>query len=329
MAKTSKHATSQFTLLKLFYLLLVLVVLLTSATYTWFALSRTPKVHDLTLYINSARGLMLSVDPDAPWEEWQVHINYNDHIDYLEYKTELKPATWSDAQQKFYAADFGADGRIRGITRSLSDEANANKKGLNAYYVKFTFYARTDTNIDVSLAEATEQTGNFVVGMPIWDAGEINHLNGGHGAQSAIRVGFLITKFDDNGERLDEDPAFIIYEPNCTSHSDYSGEYRPTPSMDGGETLIESERLIRQTATVWSEAVPVLRDVVVYKYGEFLDDTFMFELDKDQTAQIDMYLWLEGYDEDCTNEIGHDAKIVAGIQFNATSKGNSGMDEID
>ena len=326
MAKRSKGNFSAGPLVKLFYLLLVLVVLLATATYTWFSLSKAPKVHDMALYISSAKGVMLSADKTLPWEEWELHLDYSE---YMPENTILRPATWSDTEGIFYAVDFGVDGRIRGISYDLDDERNANGTDSEAYYVKYTFYARSDYNMTVSLAAPTDQTGNFVVGMPEWDSEEVIHNDGGQGAQSSIRIGFRITRFDKNGDPLDEAPAFIIYEPNCDAHLDYSRDYKATPSIDGTQNLVPAERLIRQTATAWTEADPVQYNVVIYNYGEFIDSTKLFDIDKGQTAQIDLYLWLEGQDEDCANKIGQAAKIIAGIHFDAKSRDGSGMDEIE
>ena len=326
MTRRKGRERGGFNLVIMFYMLLVLVVLLTSATYTWFTLSRTPEVHDLTLYVGTARGLMISADPTRPWEDWGEHINFNELISE---ETVLKPATWSDAEQRFYATEFGADGRIRKISYALTDEVNANGDSNDSYYVTFTFYAKTDENVKVSLADPNELTGNFVVGKPEWDAEKIVHGNGGRGAQSAVRIGFRITKFDNEGNPLEEEPIFIIYEPNCDSHMDYTYDYKPTESIDGSENLVPAERLIRQTSTAWMEADPVQHGVVKYYFGKFLDDTFLFDLDEGQMAQIDTYLWLEGQDADCTYEIGEEAKIIAAIHFNSTARGNSGFEDID
>lgn len=332
MAKQSKAERKLWAVVKLFYLLLVLVVLLSTATYTWFTLSRTPRVHDLSLYITSGEGMKLSVDEDVPWEEWSMYLDYSK---YMYDNTVLKPVTWVNGEQRFYAADFGADGRIRGITYALNDTVNANGDNPDSYYVKFTFYAKTDNTVNVSLADANEQTGNFVVGMPEWDSEEIVHNNGGKGAQSAVRVGFMITKLDKDGniveagEYDDPNPRFVIYEPNCDNHVDYTSDYVPTPGIDGGEQLVDGNDLIRQTTTAWLEAMPVQREVVVYSYGEFLDGTHLFKLDRDETAKIDLYIWLEGQDVDCTSAIGQAAKIIASIQFKTVTAGNSGMDEIE
>ena len=74
---------------------------------------------------------------------------------------------------------------------------------------------------------------------------------------------------------------------------------------------------------------PVQMELVEYKYGEFLDDTTLFTLNGGTTSKIDIYLWLEGQDVDCTNLIGHEAEIFSSIQFFAVAKPQSGMDTID
>lgn len=121
-----------------FYLLLILLILLTTATYTWFSLSKTPRVSDLYLTVNAGAGLELTLDLQS--EDWGQQINFADTLADV---TPLKPVTWSQRDQRFYAAVFGADGRIAGIQQPLSDEHNANRSDSSGYYVKGTFYART------------------------------------------------------------------------------------------------------------------------------------------------------------------------------------------
>jgi hypothetical protein len=73
---------------------------------------------------------------------------------------------------------------------------------------------------------------------------------------------------------------------------------------------------------------PVQKDVLIYDYGEFLDDPFLFDLDENCMAQIEIYLWLEGQDMDCTNEIGEAAQIFASVQFHAEMKSGSGLEDL-
>lgn len=312
------------TTVRLLYLLLILLPLLSTATYTWFSLSRTPKVNAMALYVNTPVGLEITWTPDDE-DSWGQNLNY---ADYVKGDTILRPATYSDAQKTFYSTNYSMDGRIIDIGYALDDARNTNRDDGAGYYLKMTCYVRTDENVSVSLAKAQENAGTYLIGNPTWNAEEIVHNDGGKGAQSAVRVGLNITKYDTKGEQ-DGDPVFMIYEPNCMNHYDNSPGYFPTPSIDGTENLVPDDRLIRQTSTFWAEVDPVQKDMLAYIYGEFIDDEHLFDLDEDCQAKIDIYIWLEGQDMDCVNDIGKEAHLFANIQFLAEIKPGSGMQEIE
>lgn len=309
-----------------FYLLLILLILLTTATYTWFSLSKTPRVSDLYLTVNAGAGLELTLDLQS--EDWGQQINFADTLADV---TPLKPVTWSQRDQRFYAAVFGADGRIAGIQQPLSDEHNANRSDSSGYYVKGTFYARTGEPVTVSLSPAveidqgTQGAGTYLIGTPVWNEQTILHDNGGGGAEYAVRIGLRLSKWGADGVRLEEDPIFYIYEPNADRHIDGSTGYRDTPSIDGTGSLVPQERLIRQSVSTWSEADPIQKNVVIRELGEFTTPTQLFELTAQERMQIDLYVWLEGQDADCINRIGQAAQIMANIQFSAEGKNSSGL----
>jgi hypothetical protein len=50
---------------------------------------------------------------------------------------------------------------------------------------------------------------------------------------------------------------------------------------------------------------------------------------KGEMVQVEVYLWLEGQDPDCTNLIGREAMIFSSIQLFADVNYDSGMDDID
>ncbi len=327
--KLSKRSKGDFfNVLKLFYLLLILLILLATATYTWFSLSRTPKINDMALYITTdAGGVLISHDMNASSEEWGRSLIYNEFFDE---NTVLRPVTYSDVDDTFYAAVVGSDGRIVSVTQPLSDEKHANRSDINGYYVKFTAYLRSANASQVHLSgDAIDpSSGSYVVGMPLWDDQAIIHNDGGHYLQSAMRVGFAITIYDKDGSVAKAHDEKVIYEPNCDVHLDYSRGYVATPNIHGEENLVPSERLIRQTSTAWWEANPVQKDVLVYEYGDFIDDTYLFDLEAGQTAQVDIYLWLEGQDVDCNYLTDEAAKIMANIQFHSTDGIQSGLEPI-
>lgn len=312
-----------------FYLILLLFLMLTVASYTWFSLSLTPRVSQLSLYVTTLQGMEVSLTPEDE-ESWSQQVSFPDMVSVT---APLKPATWSDGENIFYAAEYGIDGRMTGDFTPLSDERNANQSNNEGYYCKGTFYARTMENVTVKLATALELdegqsgTGTYVIGVPVWDSEKISHTNMGYGAENAVRIGLRVTHLDSNLQPQDKEPVFFIYEPNCTSHIDYSNGYVNTPSINGEETLVPSDRLITQTATVWQESYPVQNGVQVYSFGSFTSETKLFELKKDEYVKIELYFWLEGQDIDCTNEI-EEAQLFASVQFLAQTGGQSGLDPI-
>ncbi|MBQ7499297.1 MAG: hypothetical protein IJT91_00210, partial [Clostridia bacterium] len=125
---------------------------------------------------------------------------------------------------------------------------------------------------------------------------------------------------EDTGESI-----FYIYEPNCDVHLEGDQVYTETPSIDGTETL--SPRLILQTASSWSEADPVERLVTVKELGNFTTGTDLFKLEAGEKVRIELYVWLEGQDIDCTNTI-KEAQIMANIQFHTGYNDQSGLVDI-
>lgn len=317
-----------------FYILLALLTLLVAASYTWFSISQTPRVSDMELYINAESGIELTSTYDA--EEWGQTIRFPDLIST---DTPLKPATWSEERQTFLAAAYGIDGRITDQWQVLTDSGNANRSDSEGYYVLGTFYARSSLNCQVSLGEAVEVNegengaGTYVIGTPLWDSQNVIHEDGGSGAETAIRLGFRITPIDSETGEATGASSFYIYEPNCDAHADAHADsdadedigYVPTASIDGRDTL--SDNLILQSASSWSEAYPIQREVTVKTLGQFLTPTTLFSLEAGEKVRIDLYVWLEGQDIDCTNEI-EEAQIFANIQFSVEYENKGGLEEI-
>lgn len=307
---------------------MMLMTLFVTASYTWFSISRTPKVSEMAISVAAQSGMELAETIEA--EEWTQHLNLAEIIGET---APLKPVTWVNSLQKFYAADIGTDGRIVGITRELSDEYNANQNNVNGFYLKHTLYARTGTNVAVSLVPAmtssdgVEGSGTYVIGTPEWDSQAIIHNNGGNGAEYTLRVGIKITKLDAEKNELVDSVQFYIYEPNVDGHVDGTEGSIETISIDGNEPLVEEKYMIRQTKSTWTEVDPVQHGVVMHELGEFESDTHLFDLEKNTYAKIELYFWMEGQDVDCNYMIGQDAHLMANIQFYAEVLDDSGLEE--
>lgn len=313
------------------YVLLTLLILLVTATYTWFSLSQTPRVSNMEMYVTSAVGIQLAETYDAEEEDWGNVLDFQSIIGE---ETVLQPASWHASQNALVTAAYGTDGRtIENKYMILSDAQNANRSDAHAYYVKGSFYAKSDTKVDVSLGKAVEvnegvnTAGTYVIGSPIWNNQTILHEDGGYGAETAIRVGILITPVDARtGSELGEG-EFYIYEPNYDVHIDPNIEgIAATWTVDGRE-YEDIAFVIYQTASTWSEAYPVQKDVTIKNLGEFIGDTYLFTLEKDDMVRIDLYIWLEGQDVDCSNMID-EAQIIANLQLDAEYGGQSGLVDI-
>ncbi|MBQ6878152.1 MAG: hypothetical protein IJO22_07130 [Oscillospiraceae bacterium] len=398
------------------YMLLILLSLFVGVSYTWFTLSRSPRVSDMNVYITTQPGLELSADMenwDLQLDFWDI-INVTDPLDEEKDKPVLRPVTWSEEQQCFVAAAYGADGRLLAYRdwHNLSDERNANKQNFEGYYVKATFYVRCGQNADISLSPAVEVnegidgSGTYVRGVPVWNPGYpkpkdessgessegssseessssgesssetssgdgslslsevssesspesesseggggleleewvgMGHDNGGLGAEGAIRFGFRITNLKQNEEGQfvpdeENEPFFMIYEPNCDAHVNGAEGYFRTPSMDGTEDLIDPEKIILQSKSFWEESDPIEHGVVIHTLGDFvdaegtvIDPPKLFSIKTGEIVKIELYVWLEGQDMDCVN-MNSEAMIEASIQFAGKGEGNSGLVKIE
>lgn len=308
------------------WILIALLALLVCATYTWFSLSTRPRVSSMEMYISSGAGLELAKTYDAPDSEWGQEI---DGSSVIGENVSLKPATWSETKQKLIAVNYGADGRITDVSSELDDTADANRP--DGYYALGTFYARTDQSCKVSLAEAVavnggeNASGTYVIGTPVWNSETILHDDGGSGAESAVRLGFKLTQINPaTGEDI-SDSVMFIYEPNSDKHTGGETGYIPTPSIDGTDTL--SPRLITQSASLWTDGYPVQRKVILHTPGKFDSNPTLFSVKAGEIYKIQLYIWLEGQDADCTNYI-RDAMILTNIGFKTDYSGQTGLEEI-
>lgn len=341
------------------YLLIALLSIFTVASYTWFTLSTTPQVSNMNVYITSAAGLELAASADA--ETWtnQLDIYSTKELSKFQGKDKQKPSlhqtTWSERDACFYGPLYGYDGRLLSFSGldydnleiiswyRLEDKIHANSTTSSNYYIKATVYARSGQPTDVNLAEPAwldeEQTvkgsGTYVIGDP----------NTGRGPETAVRVGFRMTYVDSDGNELSEKSPMYVYEPNADRHVDGSTDYIPTYSIDEFRTpettesaeestdpsdesagaedwfLVDEELLIRQSFSKSAD-----------EPGEFITNPTLFSVKPGEIVRIEIYIWLEGQDVDCSNAMSDGVsttKLEANIQFTGTTDTQSGMVPIE
>ena len=312
---------------KILYVTLVLFALLTVATYTWFDLTFVPSANDMSIYINSSPGFLLSFENTEDEDKWSTQIDFREKIEGD--SKPLIPITYSKSTNSFFTAGYGADGRIADLNQPVPQPLEDQPVTNNGYYMKVSFYAKSGENVSVYLSDAVEVeegkigAGTWLIGAPVWDASGVYHANGGGGAETAMRVGIKVTKLNGAGNAQGEE-IFYVYEPNCDTHIGGGTGYQETPSINGG--LLADEKFhIRQTTSSWRDADLVQKNVVISQLGEFEKEPYLFDLAEGQVAKIDLFFWLEGQDTDCGNLLIQQAMIMSNIQFRAESDGGSDL----
>lgn len=334
------------------YMLLVLLLLTSVASYAWFNLSRNPQVSNMNMYITSAAGLELSNDPGA--ETWTDYLDIYSTRELQKFqgpntkKPFLRQVSWSDSEDSFYAPLYGYDGRLMTVLSwfALNDDDHANKADASNYYIKATFYARSGQSTTVRLSEPAERNQQGIQGAGTYVRGYPD--NTGKGPEVAVRLGMKMTYVDKSGDVLSETSPMFIYEPNCNAHADGTitvdaKDYVPAYSIHQPEgrqdaELVDRERLILQNFSFGSQN------------GEFITNPSLFQLNPGDIVKIELYIWLEGQDVDCSNlmsavpdgadltnlteeqeeyYLNNYRRIDANLQFAGSTEDQSGMTPIE
>lgn len=328
---------------KLFIMFLLAVfstIAMVTVSYAWIGISRVPFVSDINLSVVSENALMIATDDNGQPGEWEHSIDVSA---IMENMVPLKPVTYTP--NGFYKVNYGNDGRPIGFSPISVENVNVTYPGGDknssagkaaeeqGYMLEIEYWLKAEgITADVFLSEAVATvdgnlgSGTYVVGQPVWNSSTISHDNGGHGAETTVRFGFECTTTDLDGNPVGN-KTFLIYEPNADVHADGTTGYIVTESSQGG-ALITEDRLIKQTASTWSEQTPVLQDVVIYEMGEFLSNPALFTVENERMVHVKMYIWMEGQDIDCSNMVvGTETIIAANLQFKVAdeSKKDTGI----
>jgi len=333
------------------YATVISLVLLTASSYAWLTISSTPTVSDLALTIVTEYNLELAPDLGGYSGEYGSLLDYTEESAE---KGELKPVTYDAESDQFLAAGYGIDGRIARfveLSENYMDRFTrpGNEEATSYMYITDFWIRASTADCDVLLTPAIERedgqlgAGTFLVGEPVWDTETYTHTDGGNGAQYAVRIGLRIDPETDENGNVIGDPVFLIYEPNADGGK---GRFLPQESGDeglrdtygiSGSLLQGDNRLIRQYCTTWEEETPILKDSVKYHLGDFVGQeydedgnqilqgkttdevTYFLHLAPSQERHVRLYIWLEGQDIDCTNEISS-GRLLANLQFTGVEK---------
>lgn len=335
------------------YATVISLVLLTASSYAWLTISNRPAVSDLALTIATEYHLELAPDIGGQPGEYGSLLDFTKES---EGKSALRPVTYDAERDSFLAPSYGDDGRVARLT-PLSENymdrfiREGDKEATSCIYISDFWIRAANANCDVLLTPAIDRedgqlgSGTFLVGEPVWDEKTFTHTDAGNGAQYAVRIGLRVDEETDEEGNVISAPAFFIYEPNADGGNGRLLTQDPEEIIlrdtygISGLPLQGENRLLQQYCTTWEEETPILKDSVHYHLGDFVGQdydadgnqilqgktsdevVFFLNLKPSQERHVRLYIWLEGQDIDCTNEISR-GRLLANLQFTGVEKRN-------
>ena len=267
------------------------VVALTSVSYAWFTIGNEASVGDIDVNVEAADGMLISADGETWTKSLDLDSLIGEGINQLPGEnTKLAPVSSAanvvDGVQEIFYGEKD--------TTLLGREAVAGTE-----YLVFDLYVKVDHDKDLSIAQSSTVTD--VVGSDT-------------NASLASRVSFVnlgSVLADDNYSAEDDlpdlgsdvDTTAVVWEPNSTSHLstvqasgkvDYKGiasVAEPAAEESLGATTLSTD----DVATSDNTATGGLKVADL----------------EDGVNKIRVYIWLEGQDVDCTNDIAEGAFSVS------------------
>lgn len=276
------------------------VIALSGVTFAWFTTGTTGKVTGLDVNVQTAKGIQISLDAAT----WKSQITAKDIIAGI-----TKPAgsTYSGSANQYPYDDpkdddektilpvssagiVDADGKMEmffgGFNNdgSLFSEKETEKEGTEGNFIAFDLFFKTGVDTKLNL-----EFGDAKTNCKTSDA----YGAGDSGAQNATRVAFVDLGSAAAGKdalKLKTSQGVTIWEPNATKRV-------PNPELadDQYDKKLDYKGFKGAAATVTDEQ---LADVTTITDN----DKVQWELEAG-VNKIRIYVWLEGQDIDCFNDI--------------------------
>ena len=271
-------------------MVVVMAAMMSTATYAWFTLTSDATVTGMQMTAGGSSGLKVSTD-NANWFD-AVSLEQLDPETGDPIKQVVNQITVKDGDKvngnfvaKFYKPNYSDTDVVDGVTLITDDITN--------YVAKYTYYLKSEAATElVALRTAARPSASDVTGIedgqPLYDGSFVRAIDGSDtsSAVNAVRVGIVIGEGNN--------APMYIYEPNA--NGTVTGTAKATDST--GNTYV---------ANVRSDVEGNITDS-----AEFVSDG-LFTV-TNAGVKVTMYVWLEGTDPQCVNDIQAD-EIEAQIQF--------------
>ena len=329
----TKRKSNQKKLTSLILLLVLTIVMLSTATYAWFTANKTVTVSTLDVHVEAKEGLLISADGFS----WKTILSnsditgaqtgqYSGAINQV--PSTLEPtSTIGEVNATGYINMFnGAIGKADDgsgeftVSTTLATEAN----GAIGNYIAFDLFLRSDA------------------GGPIYLTPDSNVLKKGvedKGLKNAARVAFLVMGNTASSSPLSTIQGLnglttntvVLWEPNSDVHTTngvnaassvygitttegpgatpvpYAGAYAATPALTPPKLGEAVDGLYFKNVT---PTITTLETETTYKTVVTLSPGI---------TKIRVYMWIEGQDVDCENNASG-SDVSFNVQFSASDQ---------
>ena len=264
------------------------VIALSGVTYAWFTTGNTASVTGLDVNVQAANGIQISLDAAA----WRSVLTADDLIEgttknnvAIQFPTnEIAPVSTAanvvDGKMEMFLGAYATNGTLTSVKEVEATSTTGN-------FVAFDLYFKSSMAQTLSLEMGDNLS--FVKCIDLVNGGTSNV-----GTEKAVRVAFLdmgSASTPAAARALKTPESVKIWEPNATTRAD--GVEAETGKLPYSGFKAEFSN-VAESALGDDQVAPVTT------LTEASDFTFELE---GAINKIRIYIWLEGQDVDCINNI--------------------------
>ena len=300
---------------------LVLVFLLSYATYAWMKRDWKPKIHQENVRIVAGSSLTFIFQEDNIDD-----IPINDLLGMNEF-TFKSVSNATGKSEHFFNLNYGTQGEIYDTFNHLGFEDIVSD--FDKYDNRYTALGRSCGYIELTFKIASAAEGevydkniylvnSYIDGVEV--AGNADATNLNKKAAEAIRLSITLH------ETATEAESTIIFAKTATTHKGINNaEIGGIYMADGVERYDRTKNppeLQTQIQNVHlAEPISLTKTTTIKTFSSFSTDP-LFVLEKGTQRTITVRIWLEGEDPNCTNDIA-DSALNLLLQFSAEDIDNS------
>ena len=314
----------------------VMLAMISTATYAWFTMSESATVTGLQMTAVTSGGLLVSTDR-ANWssavdlrgenEESAVLTPVSvvtsalmdvtiDNVTFKSPQFQMPKYDGAYSVTDLYAASGNTgDDEVYNLTEATFGDRAIKK----TFYIKEGEGAAVNVGIQIvdageiatALKQANAAEVGLVNGQPnydgsfvVLDTGSLTNADAAaDDALEAVRVGLVIYKGAN-----DTNPELVIWEPNCDLTALSTATFA-TNSVPTSKAALAPAVRSNYDGQI-NSTNPGTIGGTGYKSGTL----FTFDAGDTDGVRVDVFMWFEGQDDSCVNEIMADS-IIAQLKF--------------